>query len=124
MRAPTVENPYSLTISIIRKLRVNDRSRLTKPLYKRSAKTQSWVYTEKVGRGDKSVSFWLRFYDTDANAYAGKFRFGFTQGKAGEPYTFNKFYREKDLLSENHLLAQELFLQKVRSLIDEGTLSF
>lgn len=128
MRQPTVENKYNLTMAKIRKLKIADRSQISKPLFWRNDVIGAWCIVGSAGsdmdiRFGTDNEFWIGIYDDNAKAYAGKFRVHLTSYGGMCSYNFNQFFREKDIENDNDLLIQEKFLSKINELIDLGILN-
>lgn len=124
IRKSTVENKYNLTVPIIRKLQVGDRSKVGKPGFWRNNVIGAWCISEIAApsRFGDETSYWIGIYDEDAKAYAGKFRFSFETHGGMCGYTFTKFFQEKDIDNEWDLIIQKKFLAKINFLLDEGIL--
>ncbi|HHU55930.1 MAG TPA: hypothetical protein GXZ48_04490 [Acholeplasmataceae bacterium] len=118
MRKPTVQNKYNLTVADIRKLKVRDRSKIKEPLFWRNNVISAWCILKKYIDNE----FWLRIYDEDAKAYGGKIRVSFDVLDGMYTYRFNQFFKEKDIENEMDLKIQELALETINQLIDEGIL--
>lgn len=119
---PSVQNKYNLTIASIRKLVIVDKSKIKPPRFWRNDVISAWCISCEVG-GDNGNSYWIGIYDDDAPAHAGKFRFAFSSYGGMCGYTFNCFFKEDDIENTMDLKIQELFLEKINLLIDEGVLA-
>lgn len=127
MRSPIVENKYNLTLPIIKKLKVVDRSQLKSPLFWRNDVIKAWCITGVAGstadqRYGTDNGFWIGIYDEDAPSYAGKFRVYLTSYGGMCGYTFHHFFCPDDIGCENDILIQERFLEKINLLLDIGVL--
>lgn len=128
MRKPTVKNKHNLTTKQLRSFVVGDRSKVCSPLFWRNDNIKAWCISGDTAKTSKDYefctydAFWLGIYDDDADAYKGKFRFEFSTCGGMCGYKFDKFYNEKDIEYEDDLRIQELFLEKINYLIDEGIL--
>lgn len=119
MRKPTIENKYNLTVSQIKKLKIADRTKIQSPLFWRNDVISAWCILKHVADNE----FWLGVYDEDAPVYKGKLRIDFTTYDGMCGYKFNQFFQEKDIESEADLKIQEMALDTINMLIDEGILS-
>lgn len=128
MRKPKIKNKHNLTISKIKKMKIGDRSKIKEPLFWRNNIIQAWCISGSTARNSKEDEcgiyneYWLGIYDKDAKAYADKFRIYFSTYGGMCGYIFNKFFEQKDIECEVDLLVQEIFLEKINYLIDEGVL--
>ena len=127
LRKPRVENKYNLNINKIKKLKIGDRSNISEPLFWRNNVINAWCISGSSGtdadhRFGTDDGYWIGIYDENAKSYAGKFRFNFTSYGGMCSYNFTSFYRSKDIENENDLRIQELFLEKINYLIDNGIL--
>lgn len=128
MRKPTVKNKYNLTMKDCRHLAVKDRSKICEPLFWRNNVVNAWCIsgsTAKSAKEDKYCcydEFWLGVYDEDAKVYAGKVKVEFSAYGGMCNYNFNKFYDYKKIENETDLEVQEMFLEKINMLLDEGIL--
>ena len=126
-RKPRVENKYNLNINKIKKLKIGDRSKISEPLFWRNNVINAWCISGSSGtdadhRFGTDDGYWIGIYDENAKSYAGKFRFNFSSYGGMCSYNFTSFYRSKDIENENDLRIQELFLEKINYLIDNGIL--
>lgn len=127
MRKPKVKNKHHLSMDIIKRLKVEDRSQVHSSLFWRNEVVKAWCITgiagtsqdEEFGTDD---SFWIGIYDEDAPAYAGKFRVMLTTYGGMCGYEFNEFFCTDDIECENDMLIQERFLDKINLLLDIGVL--
>ena len=124
LRKPKVENKYNLTIDKIKKLKIGDRSKICEPLFWRNNVISAWCITDSIGPYFNETSFWIGIYDEDAPSYKGKLRFSFETYGGMCGYNFNTFYNSRTIESDSDLRIQELFLEKVNLLLDEGVLIF
>ena len=124
---PRVENKYNLNIKDCKKLIIADRTKVKEPLFWRNNVINAWCISGSAGTAadmqfGTNDSFWIGIYDEDANAYAGKFKFYFTSYGDMCGYDFSEFYQQNDIKNANDLHIQEMFLEKINILIDEGIL--
>ena len=127
MRKPTVKNKYNLTIADIKKLEIGDRSRFeADPRFWRNNVIDAWCMTKSIGNEAfcDNTEYWMGFYDLDCKRYPGKFRFAFTTYGGMCGYSFQKFFQPKDIDREDDLRIQELFLDAINNLLDDGILVF
>lgn len=127
MIKPKVKNKYNLTIAQCKKLKVENRDKIASPLFWRNNVINAWCISENVGsKTDRRYctdnSYWIGIYDNDAKEYCGKFRFDFSTYGGMCGYSFNEFFKEKDIENEQDLRLQEAFLSKINFLLDEGIL--
>ena len=128
MRKPIVKNKYNLTMKDCRHLTVKDRSKICEPLFWRNNVVNAWCIsgsTVKSAKEDEYCcydEFWLGVYDEDAKAYAGKVKVNFSAYGGMCNYNFNKFYDYRKIENEADLEVQEMFLEKINVLLDEGIL--
>ena len=126
-RQPKVKNKYKLNIAKIKKLKMGNRELIGEPLFWRNNVISAWCISGSSGsdadhRYGTDDGYWIGIYDDDAKAYAGKFRFDFSSYGGMCGYVFNSFYQPKDIDNENDLKIQEMFLDKINYLIDNGIL--
>ena len=126
-RKPTVPNKYKLNIAKIKKLKIGNRELICEPLFWRNNVINAWCISGSAGTKDDhrfgtDNGYWIGIYDNDAKAYAGKFRIDFSSYGGMCGYEFTSFYQPKDIENENDLKIQELFLEKINYLIDNGVL--
>lgn len=122
MREPLIKNYFSLSIPIIRRMVVKNRALVAGPPFERNESIHAWMIQKSIGEGETLRLFWIAIYDTDAPSFTGKFRFYFQKGK--EKWKFDKFYNKKDLLIENDMMIQEMFLEQIYKLLDMEILDF
>ena len=129
MRKPRVRNKYNLTPAIIRKLKVN-REKISEKYFWRTNVISAWCLSGNTSKCSKDYEFctyneyWLGIYDEDAKAYAGKIRVNFSAYGGMANYNINNFFNEKDIKHEDDLKIQEIFIEKMNKLIDEGVFYF
>ena len=116
-----------ITIPKIRKLKVGNRDLICEPLFWRNNVINAWCISGSAGTdADRQYctdsGYWIGIYDEDAKAYAGKFRIDFSSYGGMCGYNFTSFFKPKDIENENDLRVQELFLEKINYLIDNGIL--
>lgn len=128
MRKPTVKNKYKLTMKDCKHLVVKDRSKICEPLFWRNDVIKAWCASGSTAKNfykygeDSSSSFWIGVYDEDAKAYANKVRVEFDAYGGMCSYKFNKFFDYSEIECEDDLRVQEIFLERINMLIDEGVL--
>ena len=128
MRKPTVKNKYNLTMKDCRHLAVKDRSKICEPLFWRNDVINAWCISGSTAKNAKEDEygcyneFWLGIYDEDAKAYAGKVKVQFSAYGGMCHYNFKKFYNYSEIENEIDLEVQEMFLEKINVLLDEGIL--
>ena len=140
MRKPRIENKYNLTMSDVKHLAVNDRSKISGSLFWRNNVISAWCISGETSakcfkRGDFAKwvdiqllndgmqdEFWIGIYDDNAKAYAGKVRVSFSSYGGMCGYEFKRFYDEKDIENEQDLVVQEMFMKTINQLLDEGIL--
>ena len=128
MRKPTVKNKYNLTMKDCRHLAVKDRSKICEPLFWRNDVINAWCISGSTAKNAKEDEygcydeFWLGVYDKDAKSYADKIRVKFSAYGGMCHYNFNKFYDYTKIEHEIDLEVQEMFLEKINMLLDEGIL--
>ena len=126
MRKPTVKNKYNLTMKDCRHLAVKDRSKICEPLFWRNDVINAWCVYGSTAKNAKEAEygsydeFWLGVYDKDAKSYADKIRVKFSAYGGMCHYNFNKFYDYTKIEHEIDLEVQEMFLEKINMLLDEG----
>ena len=129
MREPKVPNKYDLTPEKIRGLKF-DRSKIGEPVFWRNNVISAWCITRDTAKDKNDYmfgtydSFWLGIYDDDAEAYAGKLRFYFDSYGGMCSYEFKKFYNYSEIEYELDLEIQEMALEVLNQLIDDGVLYF
>lgn len=124
LRKATVRNKYRLTMRTVNKLKAGDRALLAPPLFERDENSQAWVIRGEVGKdcpGSEST-FVLSVFDEDARANAGKVRVEFRTYGGSVVYRFHEFFDPNDIVCDDDLQIQELFLSCVNSLLDSGAL--
>src|SRR5690606_24824615 len=125
MRKPKVKNKYKLKFSDISKLKVNDRSKISEPLFWRNNTINAWCITENTIKHWKDREYgtyndyWIGIYDEDAKAYKGKIRASCSSYGGMCDYKFRKFFDPLEIENEMDLEIQEKLLRKVNELIDK-----
>lgn len=129
MRQPVVANKYNLTVAKLKKLRCN-RNKITEKHFWRNNVISAWcisgntcqtVADDEFGTYDE---YWIGVYDEDAKSYAGKIRVTFSSYGGMCGYTFKNFFDEKEIENEMDLHVQEMFVEKINQLLDEGVFYF
>ena len=127
MRKPKVKNKYNLTPAKINKLIVN-RELVGEPIFWRNNVINAWCISVNTAKNSKDMEFgtysefWLGVYDEDAKSYAGKVRHNFTAYGGMCGYNFKKFFNFAEIENELDLIIQEMAIEKLNHLIDEGIL--
>lgn len=126
MRKPKVENKYNLKPSDINKLIVNDRSKIKEPLFWRNDVIKAWCISKSIGTdADRKYctdnSVWIGIYDKpyyrhEVHCYCTCW------GGMGR-YNFNEFFNYREIETEKDLETQEILLQYINRLLDEGILA-
>lgn len=128
MRKPRIENKYNLTMKDCKHLVVKNRNKICEPLFWRNNAIDAWCLSGSTARNSKDVEyccyndFWIGIYDDDAKAYAGKVRVTFSSYGGMCSYNFKNFYDYKEIENEDDLRVQEMFLETINMLLDEGVL--
>lgn len=123
MRKPRIENKYNLKPKDIQQAIVLKPERLKEKPFWRNNVVQAWCLSEGVGKGymgDSIDSYWIGFYDNDAEAYAGKIKLKCHACEDMYSYNFKTFFNEKEIENEWDLQLQEKLLERINWLIDEG----
>lgn len=123
MRKPRVKNKYNLKPKDIEKAVILDYDKLHKPPFWRNDVVQAWCLSGGSGKGLYGGwidSYWLGFYDKDADAYAGKVRLSCSSCEDMYNYNFKKFFDYNEIENEVDLELQEKLLERINWLIDEG----
>ena len=127
MRKPKVPNKYNLTPAMINKLKF-DRSKIGEPVFWRNDIINAWCITRNTCKDGNDYrfgtydSFWLGIYDDNAKSYAGKLRYYFDSYGGMCSYKITKFYDYSQIEYEMDLEIQELALEVLNQLIDDGVL--
>ena len=128
MDKPRVENKYNLTMKDCKKLIIKDRSKICEPIFWRNNVIGAWCISGNTARNHMDEEygtfneFWIGVYDEDAKAYANKVRIYFTAYGGMYSYNFNNFYDYEEIENYHDFKVQELFLEKINLLLDEGIL--
>lgn len=127
-RDPKVLNKYNLDREALNHLVIKDRSKLCPPLFWRNDIVSAWCISEDTARNSDDWEFctyneyWLGVYDEDAPKHAGEIVVNFSSSGGMCWYKFEKFYDYQEIDNEMDLRIQEMFLNKINMLIDEGIL--
>jgi len=113
-------NKYDLTTSIIRKMKVIDRSQLKEPLFWRNNVTNSWCISENVGteydiKYRTENWYWIGIYDDKDEISLNLTSWG---GMCG--YDFEEFFREESIEYDVDLQLQCELLKIINNLLDSG----
>ena len=125
MRKPKVENKYNLTPTSITKLKIN-REKVNATYFWRNNVVQAWCISGNTGKrlADHEFgtynSFWLGIYDSECKEHANEIDLNFTAYGGMCKYLFDYFYDFSKIQCEIDLEIQEMFLEKINYLIDEG----
>lgn len=123
MRKPRVKNKYNLKPKDIEKAIIIDREKLHYDPFWRNNVVEAWCLSGGVGKGYFGgwlSSFWIGFYDENAHAYAGKIRLSCSAMEDMCSYKFKEFYNPEEIEYPIDLELQELLLEKINWMIDEG----
>ena len=114
MRKPKVENKYNLKPKDIQKAIILDYDRLHESPFWRNDVVQAWCLSDGTGKGfygGHFDSFWIGFYDKDAESYAGKIKLKCSAMEDMCNYNFKKFFDPKEIENEVDLELQEKLLR-------------
>ena len=109
---PRVPNKHELTIEKIKNLKVGDTTKFKEPVFWRNNVVNAWC----ISGGTRYNSFWIGFYDN------GTFKFTLSCFEDMCWYDFKEFYKIEEIEIIDDFLVQEMFLEKINYLIDEGIL--
>lgn len=127
MRKPKVKNKYKSSFSDIKKLKINDRSKICKPLFWRNNAIKAWCISEntiKTPNDNKYCSYndyWIGIYDEDTKIKT-KFKVYCSSFGGMCNYKFKNFFDYNEIENELDLEIQEKLLTKINYLIDEEIL--
>ena len=110
---PRVPNKHELTIEKIKNLKVGDTTKFKEPVFWRNNVVNAWC----ISGGTRYNSFWIGFYDN------GTFKFTLSCFEDMCWYDFKEFYKIEEIEIIDDFLIQEMFLEKINYLIDEGILT-
>lgn len=123
MRDVKIKNKYNLTISKIKKLKVNkDLIKEGSFGFWRNSVVNAWCISGTTIKNTSDNmygtynSYWLGIYDD------GKIKIHCDCHGGMCDYNFNSFFREQDIENDIDLEIQEQLLCKVNQLIDNGVL--
>ena len=125
MRKPKVENKYNLKPSDIKKLIVNDRSKIKEPLFWRNDVINAWCISKSIGTdADRKYctdnSVWIGIYDKPYYRHEVHYPCTCWGGMGG--YNFKEFFNYREIETEKDLETQEVLLQVINQLLDERIL--
>lgn len=123
MRNPRVINKYNLKPKDIETAIVIDYDKLHAPPFWRNDVVNAWCLSDGSGKGHDGGwinSYWIGFYDKDADVYAGKIRMYCNAYEDMCSYNFETFFNPKDIETEVDLELQEKLLERINWLIDVG----
>ena len=123
MRKPKVENRYNLKPKDIQKTVILDRNRLQQEPFWRNNVINAWCLSGGCGKdyfGGFDSEYWIGFYDEDAKSYAGKIKLNMYCVGGMCSYNPSKFFDAKEIESENDLKIQEMLLERINWMVDEG----
>lgn len=129
MREPLVKNKYNLKPKDIQHATVIDVDRLHKSPFWRNNVIKAWCISGDTCKNHKDReygtydSYWIGFYDDDADSYAGKIRMHCSAYGGMCDYKFKKFYNPLEIDNEIDLEIQEKLLARINWMIDEGIIS-
>lgn len=133
-REPRVENRYSLTIEDIKNLKIGNRELIGPPLFYWNDIIYMWYILDFSEDIWDDTSFWLGVFTEKTTPedklganiheinFSNEFAFNFSSHGGMCKYTFNTFYAPEEIPTEEHLVIQEKFLEKINELIDKGVL--
>jgi hypothetical protein len=127
LRKPTVINKYNLTLKDIKNLKILDRSKIKSPLFWRNDVVKAWCISGDTARtADDSrygtySDYWIGIYDEDCNIKR-KLKVSLSSHGGMCGYNFNTFFDSRTIENEHGLRVQEMLLESVNKLIDEGIL--
>lgn len=123
---PSVKNKYNLKPKDITKAVILKPEAITQPPFWRNNVVQAWCLSRSTAQSDKDweygtySEYWIGFYDQDAKAYKGKIRLAVSAFGGMCNYKFNTFFNPKDISTKDDLRIQEMLLEEMNWLIDEG----
>lgn len=126
MRKPNVKNKYNLKPKDIQKSKVLNKEALMRAPFWRNDVVSAYCLSGGCGKdvwGDFDMCYWIGFYDDDAPAYAGKIRLSLTSYGGMCGYNITGFFKDNEIENENDLHLQEILLEKINWLIDDGIIS-
>ena len=129
MRQPTVQNKYNLTVAKLKELKCN-RNKITTEHFWRNNVINAWCISANTckTRADDEFGtyneYWVGVYDEDAKSYAGKIRVTFSAYGGMCHYNFRNFFDAKEIENDLDLRIQEMFIEKMNQLLDEGVFYF
>lgn len=123
-----VKNKYNLTMSDVKKLKVNNemRYKLKGPMFWRNEGIKAWCISKSFG-SKKDIEFctnndfWIGIYDIDAPVKV-KFRVTCSSYGGMRGYNFKNFFDYSEIENELDLQTQEGLLETINFLIDEKIL--
>ena len=116
LRKPTVVNKYKLKPLDIQKAVILQPERLTKPPFWRNNVVKAYCLSGGVGYNQ----YWIGFYDADAPTYAGRICLRCHTWDGMGSYKFTSFFKPDQIENEDDLRLQEMVLETINWLIDEG----
>ena len=123
MRKPNVQNKYNLKPKDIEKATILAPERLTQKPFWRNDVVKAWCLSGGSGKGFYNSyidSYWIGFYDNDADFYPGKIKLSCSSYEDMCSYDFKTFFNPKEIDDEIDLELQERLLDRINWLIDEG----
>jgi hypothetical protein len=129
VREAKVKNKYNLSPAIIRQLKVN-RDKINANDFWRNDVISAWCLSGDTSKCAKDYElctyneYWLGIYDEDAKAYAGTIRVDFSSYGGMCSYNFKHFFNAQEIENDDDLKIQEMFIEKMNKLIDEGVFYF
>lgn len=127
MRKTRVENKYNLTPNSVMRLKVN-REKVNESFFWRNNLINAWCISGNTAKeADEHKfgtynSFLLYIFDKDSQAFPDQIILSFYEYGELSFYMFDKFYDFSTIKQESDLEIQEMFLEKINHLIDEGVL--
>ncbi|MBD5589235.1 hypothetical protein [Clostridium botulinum] len=127
MRKPKVKNKYNLKFSDIKKLKINNRSKICEPLFWRNNMIEAWCISENTMKNNLDIVFgtynvyWLGIHDEDSKKKQ-KIEICCTAYGGMVNYNFEEFFNYREIENEDDLEIQEKLLKKINQLIDKKIL--
>ncbi len=118
-------NKYNLRPKDIKNLTVLNREKICEPLFWRNNIINAWCITRTIGtdadrRYGADNSIWIGIYD---EPYYGKYvRFTCDCYGGMCSYDFKRFFDEKEIENDRDRKTQEILLEIINQLIDDGIL--
>lgn len=120
MRKPKIENKYNLTMKDVKNLKLIDREKMEE-MFWRNDVIDAYCLLASTAKSGKDMrygtynEYWIGVYDKD-----NKVEVSFEAYGGMCSYNFNEFYNKKDIENEIDLEIQEMFMERINQLIDDG----